>query len=123
MLLAWTIPNTATSVIGGAVSLNLSHAFEAAMAGYGLGRILTSQNAAGAESGTASQGGHSLGSSLEAGHKAAANGASSASTRPTVVKPSKNLSTSPSPVGNRTAAVGHGPATQLPKHITQTSQL
>ena len=43
MLLAWTIPNTAASVVGGAVSLNLSHAFEAAMAGYGLGRILTSQ--------------------------------------------------------------------------------
>ena len=37
MLLAWTIPNTAASVVGGAVSLNLSHAFEAAMAGYGLG--------------------------------------------------------------------------------------
>ena len=35
MLLAWTIPNTAASVVGGAVSLNLSHAFEAAMAGYG----------------------------------------------------------------------------------------
>ena len=46
-LLAWTIPNTAASIVGGAVSLNLSHAFEAAMAGYGLGRILTSQNAAG----------------------------------------------------------------------------
>ena len=72
MLLAWTIPNTAASVVGGAVSLNLSHAFEAAMAGYGLGRILTSQNAAGAESSSA-HGGHSLGASLEAGDKAAAN--------------------------------------------------
>ena len=71
MLLAWTIPNTAASVVGGAVSLNLSHAFEAAIAGYGLGRILTNQNAAGAGSGVASQGGHSLGASLEAGDRAA----------------------------------------------------
>ncbi len=122
MLLAWTIPNTAASVVGGAVSLNLSHAFEAVMAGYGLSRILTSRNAAD-ESGAASQSAHSLGSSLEAGDKAAANGARSASTRPTVEMPSRNPSASPSPVGNRTAAVGHSPATQLPKHTVQTSLL
>ena len=36
MLLAWTNPNTAASVVGGAVSLNLNHAFEAAMAGLAL---------------------------------------------------------------------------------------
>ena len=71
MLLAWTIPNTAASIVGGAVSLNLSHAFETAMAGYGLGRIATSQNAAGAESGVPAQAGNSLGASLEAGDKAA----------------------------------------------------
>lgn len=47
MLIAWTIPNTAASIVGGAVSLNLSHAFEAGMAGYGLSRILTSQKTAG----------------------------------------------------------------------------
>ena len=105
MLLAWTIPNTAASVVGGAVSLNLSHAFEAAMAGYGLGRILTSQNAAGAESGDASHGGHSLGASLEVGDKAAANnGVRSASTRPTVQLPAgPNGAASACPSGNRTA--------------------
>jgi type IV secretion system protein TrbL len=125
MLLAWTIPNTAASVVGGAVSLNLSHAFEAAMAGYGLGRILTRQNAAGAESGAASQGGNSLGASLEAGDKAAANnGARSASNHPTVRMPSSlPASASSSPNGNQTAGVGRGPGTQLPKHSAQTSLL
>jgi len=87
-LLAWTIPNTAASIVGGAVSLNLSHAFEAAMAGYGLGRILSNQGMTGAESGSASQGAHSLGASLEAGDRAAANNhGSSASSRPTVRMP------------------------------------
>src|ERR1700691_4943057 len=105
MLLAWTIPNTATSVVGGAVSLNLSHAFEAAMAGYGLGRILSSQNAGGADSGAASQGGHSLGASLEAGDKAAANShSSSSSSRPTVRMPaSGNIIASPTPSGSQAA--------------------
>ncbi len=125
MLLAWTIPNTAASVVGGAVSLNLSHAFEAAMAGYGLGRILTSQKAAGAESGSSAQGGHSLGASLEAGDKAAANnGARSASSRPTVRMPASTGGiASPTPSGNQTARVGHGPATQQAKRSAQTSSL
>jgi len=98
-LLAWTIPNTAASIVGGAVSLNLSHAFEAAMAGYGLGRILTSQKTAGAESGSSTQGAHSLGASLEAGDRAAANNhGSSASSRPTVRMPaSGNVISSPTP--------------------------
>ena len=123
MLLAWTIPNTAASVVGGAVSLNLSHAFEAAMAGYGLGRILTSQNAAGAESGAASQSGNSLGASLEAGDRAATNGARAASTHPTVQMPSSRTSAPFSPAGTRTATVGRSSATQLPKHSAQTSLL
>jgi type IV secretion system protein TrbL len=125
MLLAWTIPNTAASVVGGAVSLNLSHAFEAAMAGYGLGRIMTGQNAAAAESGAASQGGHSLGASLEAGDKAAANNhLGSASSRPTVRMPaSGNVISSPTPSGSQTARVGRGSATQLPKHTAQTGLL
>ena len=124
MLLAWTIPNTAASVVGGAVSLNLSHAFEAAMAGYGLGRILTSRNAAGAESSSA-HGGHSLGASLEAGDKAAANnGARSASTHPTVQMPSSlRASASSSPSGNQTAGLARGSGTQLPKHSARTSLL
>jgi hypothetical protein len=125
MLLAWTIPNTAASVVGGAVSLNLSHAFEAAMAGYGLGRIVTSQNAAAAESGAASQGGHSLGSSLEAGDKAAANNrARSASTHPTVQMPSSlRASASSSPSGNQTAGLGRGSATQVARSTLQTTLL
>src|SRR5271163_1983547 len=88
-LLAWTIPSTAASIVGGAVSLNLSHAFETAMAGYGLGRIATSHSTATGESGVPAQGGNSLGTSLEAGDKATANnGARSASTHPTVRMPS-----------------------------------
>jgi type IV secretion system protein TrbL len=125
MLLAWTIPNTAASIVGGAVSLNLSHAFEAAMAGYGLGRILTSQKKAGAESGAATEGGHSLGASLEAGDKAAANNhGGSASSRPTVRMPaSTNGVASPTSSGNQTAPVGRASATQQAKHAGQTTLL
>lgn len=125
MLLAWTIPNTAAAVVGGAVSLNLSHAFEAAMAGYGLGRILTSQKASGAESGSSKQGGHSLGASLDAGDKATANnGARSASSRATVRMPASTGGIpSPTLSGNQTARVGHGPATQHAKRNAQTSLL
>lgn len=99
MLLTWTIPNTAASIVGGGVSLNLSHAFEAAMAGYGLGRVLSNQGVTGAESGSASQGAHSLGSSLEAGDRAATNNhGGSASSRPTVRMPaSGNVISSPTP--------------------------
>lgn len=43
MLLAWNIPNTAASIVGGSDSLNLSHAFETAMAAYGLARITSGQ--------------------------------------------------------------------------------
>lgn len=123
MLLAWTIPNTAASVVGGAVSLNLSHAFEAVMAGYGLSRILTSRNAAD-ESGVASQGGHSLGASLEAGDKAATNGARSASTHPTVQMPSSLTASAWSRLsGNQTAGAGRGSATQVAKPNLQTTPL
>lgn len=125
MLLAWTIPNTAASIVGGAVSLNLSHAFEGAMAGYSLGRILTRQNAAGVESGSAPQGSQSLGASLEAGDKAAANShAGTASSRSTVQMPaSRQGAASSSPSGNQAAGVGRGSATQLPRHTAQTSLL
>lgn len=125
MLLAWTIPNTAASIVGGAVSLNLSHAFEAGMAGFGLGRILTSQKTAGAESGSSPQGGQSLGASLEAGDKAAANNhGGSASSRPTVRMPaSTNTVASSSSSANQTARVGHGPATQQAKRGVQTTLL
>jgi hypothetical protein len=33
LLVAWNIPNAAASIVGGAVSLNLSHAFNAAAMG------------------------------------------------------------------------------------------
>jgi type IV secretion system protein TrbL len=125
LLLAWTIPNTAASIVGGAVSLNLSHAFEAGMAGFGLGRILASQKTAGAESGSSPQGGQSLGASLEAGDKAAANNhGGSASSRPTVRMPaSTNGVASHSSSGNQTAPVGRGSATQQAKHTAQTTLL
>jgi len=124
-LLSWTIPNTAASIVGGAVSLNLSHAFEAGMAGYGLGRILTSQKTAGAESGSSAQGGHSLGASLDAGDKAAANNhGRSASSQPTVRMPaSTNGLASPATSGNQTARVSHGPVTQQAMRSAQTSLL
>jgi len=125
MLLAWTIPNTAASIVGGAVCLNLSHAFEGAMAGYSLGRILARQKSEGVESGSSPQGGHSLGASLEAGDKAAANNhGGSASSRPTVRIPaSTNGVVSPATSGNQTAGVGHGPATQQGKRSVQTTLL
>ncbi len=124
-LLAWTIPNTAASIVGGAVSLNLSHAFEAGMAGFGLGRILTRQKTAGAESGSSPQGGQSLGASLEAGDKAAANNhGGSALSRPTVRIPAgTNGVASPTPSGNQTAGAGRGSATQQAKRGVQTTLL
>ena len=123
-LLAWTIPSTAASIVGGAVSLNLSHAFESVMAGYGLGRIATSHNAAAAESGVPAQSGNSLGASLEAGDRAATNGARSASTHPTVQTPSSlRASASSSPSGNQTAGLGRGSATQVARSTLQTTLL
>jgi len=74
LLVAWNIPNTAASIVGGAVSLNLSHAFEAAMAGYGVGRILGGQTTPTADATLASD--TSLDNSLDAGERAAANGSS-----------------------------------------------
>src|ERR1700730_14370247 len=77
MLVAWNIPNTAASIVGGAVSLNLSHAFEVAMAGYGVGRILGGQTTASAEPSLASASDTTLNNSLDAGERAvAANGSS-----------------------------------------------
>jgi type IV secretion system protein TrbL len=125
MLLAWTIPNTAASIVGGGVSLNLSHALETAMAGYGLGRIISNHKSAGAESGSTSQNGHSLGASLEAGDKAAANnGARSPSTQPTVQMPSNlRASASFSSRGNQTVSVGRRPVIQQTQRTTQTTPL
>ena len=98
---------------------------QAAMAGYGLGRILTSRNAAGAESGSSAQGGHSLGASLEAGDKAAANnGARSASSRATVRMPASTGGIpSPIPSANQTASVSRGSATRQAKYPAQTALL
>ncbi len=50
MLLSWEILNVATRIAGSSVSLNLGHAFEAGMAGYGLGRILKSRDSSEAQS-------------------------------------------------------------------------
>jgi hypothetical protein len=69
MLLAWTIPNTAASIAGGAVSLNLSHALEAAIAGYGAGRILSGHTTGTSLSPMSSQD-TSLNNNLNAGERA-----------------------------------------------------
>jgi hypothetical protein len=125
-LLAWTIPSTAASIVGGAVSLNLSHAFETAMAGYGIGRIATSQKAAAAESGVPAQAGNSLSASLEAGDRAATNGLRSASTHPTVqTTASRQGAASPSTStrGNQTANAGRSSITEVSKQTAQTSLL
>jgi len=125
MLLTWRIPDTAASIVGGSVSLNLSHAFEGLMAGYGLSRILTNQKAAGIVSGTPVRGSQSLDASLEAGDRATAkNGASSASSRSTVrMPPSTGGIASATQNGNQTARMGQGPATQQAKRSAQTSLL
>jgi type IV secretion system protein TrbL len=99
MLVAWSIPNTAASVVGGAVSLNLSHAFEAAMAGYGLGRILGGQ-AGVATTLPSSSPQTSLDSSLDTGERAAL--ASRSSTAPTQKSLQENPNSAPSSITNAT---------------------
>jgi type IV secretion system protein TrbL len=123
-LLAWTIPNTAASIVGGAVSLNLSHAFETAMAAYGLGRIASSHKAGAAESGVPAHAGNSLGTSLEAGDRAATNGARSASSQPTVqMLPTSHGIASPTTSGTQMAGPGRHSATQVAKPNVQTTPL
>ena len=90
MLLSWEIPNVAARIAGSSVSLNLAHAFEAGMAGYGLGRILKSRDSSDAQPAATP-----LAQNLEAGEKAAAN-----SQPPTT----KLSATAPSPNANGGAA-------------------
>ena len=97
MLLSCEIPNVAARIAGSSVSLNLAHAFEAGMAGYGLGRILKSRDSSDAQS-TATP----LAQNLEAGEKAAAN-----SQAPSTKLPS----TSQSSNGSRTTAASSNPKT------------
>jgi type IV secretion system protein TrbL len=124
MLLAWTIPNTAASIVGGAVSLNLSHAFEAAMVGYGLGRILTSQNATGADSGSSTQGANSLGASLEAGERAAANSRAPTAILPSITASSNGSRGAARPSNtNATAVVGHSaPTAKVAQNASRPTQ-
>ena len=68
LLLSWEIPNVAARIAGSSVSLNLAHAFEAGMAGYGLGRILKSRDSSDAQPAATP-----LAQNLEAGEKVAAN--------------------------------------------------
>lgn len=89
MLLSWEIPNVAARIAGSSVSLNLAHAFEAGMAGYGLSRILKSRDSSDVQSAATP-----LAQNLEAGEKAAAN-----SQAPTT----KLSTTAPSSNGNRGA--------------------
>lgn len=94
MLLSWEIPNVAARIAGSSVSLNLAHAFEAGMAGYGLGRILKSRDSSDSQPTT-----NPLAQNLEAGEKAAAN-----SQAPTTKLPL------PSSNGNRATLTPPAPA-------------
>ena len=104
LLVAWTIPNTAASIVGGAVSLNLSHAFEAAMAGYGVGRILGGQTTPAGEPSLASASDTALNNSLDTGERAVAANSSSAipaQTTPLPAGGSRQHSTAQSPNSTR----------------------
>jgi type IV secretion system protein TrbL len=110
MLLSWEIPNVAARIAGSSVSLNLAHAFEAGMAGYGLGRILKSRDSSDGQPAATP-----LFQNLEAGEKATAN-----SQAPTTKLPS----TSPSSNGNRTTAAPSSPkTTALADRASPTTQV
>ncbi len=110
MLLSWEIPNVAARIAGSSVSLNLAHAFEAGMAGYGLGRILKSRDQSDAQPGATP-----LAQNLEAGEKAMGN-----SRAPTT----KLASASPSSNGNPTGAAPSSPkTTALAGRASPTTQV
>lgn len=100
MLLSWEIPNVAARIAGSSVSLNLAHAFEAGMAGYGLGRILKSRDSSNAQPAATP-----LTQNLEAGEKATVNSQS----------PTTKLS-APAPSSNGTPGTGgpSGPTATAP---------
>jgi len=100
--------NLAARIAGSSVSLNLSHAFEAAMAGYGLGRILNSRDSSEGERAATP-----LAQNLEAGEKAAAN-----SQAPTM----KLQALQTSPNGNRNAAApSHSNSTMAGDRVAPTA--
>ena len=110
MLLSWEIPNVAARIAGSSVRLNLAHAFEAGMAGYGLGRILKSRDSSDAQFGATP-----LAQNLEAGEKATAN-----SQAPTT----KLSATAPSSNGNRnTGGPSNSNATALTGRASPTTQV
>jgi type IV secretion system protein TrbL len=105
MLLSWEIPNVAARIAGSSVSLNLAHAFEAGMAGYGLGRILKSRDSSDGQPAATP-----LSQNLEAGEKAAANNQAPTTKLP-ALSPNGNGSAGSPSNSNRTAPAGRTSST------------
>lgn len=105
LLLSWEIPNVAARIAGSSVSLNLGHAFEAGMAGYGLGRILKSRDSSDGQSAATP-----LSQNLEAGEKAVANNQAPTTKLP-AVSPNGNGGADPPSNSNRTAPAGRASST------------
>src|SRR5579875_1442838 len=105
MLLSWEIPNVAARIAGSSVSLNLAHAFEAGMAGYGLGRILKSRDSSDAQPAATP-----LAQNLEAGEKATAN-SQAPTTKLPALSPNGNGSAGSPSNSNRTAPAGRASST------------
>jgi type IV secretion system protein TrbL len=105
MLLSWEIPNVAARIAGSSVSLNLAHAFEAGMAGYGLGRILKSRDSSDGQPAATP-----LSQNLEAGEKVAANNQAPTTKLPALSPNGNGGAGSPSN-SNRTAPAGRASST------------
>ena len=119
MLLSWEIPNVAARIAGSSVSLNLAHAFEAGMAGYGLGRILKSRDSSDAQPAATP-----LAQNLEAGAKATANSQTSTMKLPPTTPSSEangNTATASNP--KTTALAGKtSPTTQVRQNGNRPTQ-
>jgi type IV secretion system protein TrbL len=105
MLLSWEIPNVAARIAGSSVSLNLAHAFEAGMAGYGIGRILKSRDSSDGQPAATP-----LSQNLEAGEKAAANNQAPTTKLPPLSPNGNGGAGSPSN-SNRTTPAGRASST------------
>ncbi len=119
MLLSWEIPNVAARIAGSSVSLNLAHAFEAGMAGYGLGRILKSRDSSDGQPAATP-----LTQNLEAGEKAIANSQAPTTKLPSTMPSSSGNSSSGSPSStNATAVAGKAaPTAQIRQNGNRPTQ-
>jgi type IV secretion system protein TrbL len=119
LLLSWEIPNVAARIAGSSVSLNLAHAFEAGMAGYGLGRILKSRDSSDAQPAATP-----LAQNLEAGEKATAN-SQALTTKLSATAPSSNGTRGTGGPSNSNAtalAGGASPTTQVRQNGNRPTQ-